>query len=159
MAGCPSWRYAGCWRDPLGRFDPQALLCTDPDSAPERILRRFVQRRQLEVTFQEIRARLGVETQRRWSDQAIARTAPCLLGPFSVVALLAARLSPAECLAVASSAWWYRKRRPTFGDTLAAVRLHFWREQGLLTSRRAGEAAKPQPALQNALVYAVRHAA
>lgn len=80
-------------RDPLGRFDPQALLCTDPAQDPVQILRWFVQRWQLEVTFREVREHLGVETQRQWSDQAIARTTPCLLGLFSLVTLLAAQLN------------------------------------------------------------------
>ncbi len=88
------WRHSGMpvvpirWvlvRDPLGRFDPQALLCTDPAQDPVQILRWFVQRWQLEVTFREVRDHLGVETQRQWSDQAIARTTPCLLGLFSLV--------------------------------------------------------------------------
>ena len=77
----------GLVRDPLGRFDPQALLCTDPAQDPMQILRWFVQRWQLEVTFREVRDHLGVETQRQWSDQAIARTTPCLLGLFSPVPL------------------------------------------------------------------------
>ena len=161
------WRHGGMpivpvrWvlvRDPLGRFDPQALLCTDPAQDPMRIVRWFVQRWQLEATFREVRDHLGVETQRQWSDKAIARTTPCLLGLFSLVALLAAKLSPGERQAAASSAW-YRKRRPTFSDTLAAVRRHVWREQGLLTWRRAGDAAKPHPAFQSAIDYALCHAA
>lgn len=161
------WRHGGMpivpirWvpvRDPLGRFAPQALLCTDAARGPEEVLRWFVQRWRLEATFREVRDHLGVETQRQWSDLAIARTTPCLLGLFSLTALLAARLNPADRLGTASSAW-YRKRHPTFSDTLAAVRRHFWREQGLLTSRRAGEAAKLQPSLQRALAYALCHAA
>ena len=166
-SGTAVWRHSGMpvvpirWvlvRDPRGRFDPQALLCTTPDHSPEQILRWFVQRWQLEVTFEETRAHLGVETQRQWSDRAIARTTPCLLGLFSLVTLLAARLGPPERRAAASSAW-YRKSRPTFSDTLAAVRRHIWREQGLLTSRRVNDARKPKPALRNALVYAICHAA
>ena len=143
-------------RDPQQRFAPQALLCTDLHRAPEQILGWFVQRWQLEVTFQGRaakridRAHLGVETQRQWSDLAIARTTPCLLALFSLVTLLAARLRAAEREATASSAW-YRKPRPTFSDTLAAVRRHIWREQGLLTSRRNRHVAKPHPALQRAL--------
>lgn len=161
------WRHGGMpvvpvrWvlvRDPRGRFDPQALLCTDQAQDPARIVRWFVQRWQVEVTFQETRAHLGVETQRQWSDRAIARTTPCLLALFSLVTLLAARLSRSERSAAASSAW-YRKPRPTFSDTLAAVRRHVWREQGLLMSRRTGEAAKPRPALRHALTYAICHAA
>ena len=161
------WRHGGMpvvpvrWvlvRDPRGRFDPQALLCTDPAQDPARIVRWFVQRWQVEVTFQETRAHLGAETQRQWSDRAIARTTPCLLALFSLVTLLAARLNPSERRAAASSAW-YRKPSPTFSDTLAAVRRHIWRGQGLLTSRRSGEPAKPRPALQNAIAYAICNAA
>jgi hypothetical protein len=76
-------------RDPRGRFDPQALLCTDPAQDSLQIIRWFVLRWQIEVTFQEARVHLGVETQRQWSDRAIARTTPCLLGLFSIVTLLA----------------------------------------------------------------------
>jgi hypothetical protein len=161
------WRHGGMpivpirWvlvRDPQHRFQPQALLCTDPRRTPEQILLWFIQRWQLEVTFQETRTHLGVETQRQWSDRAIARTTPSLLALFSLVTLLAAQLRPAEREAAASSAW-YRKPRPTFSDTLAVVRRHIWREQGLLTSQRNSHVPKPRPALQRALAYAICHAA
>jgi hypothetical protein len=106
------WRHAGMpvvpirWvllRDPGKGFDPQALLCTDPTQEPLQIVRWFVQRWQLEVTFREVRDHLGVETQRQWSDKAIARTTPCLLGLFSVV-LLASPLDRRTRLQVAASA-------------------------------------------------------
>ena len=70
-------------RDPKGELDTQALLCTDEEVAPAQIVEWFVLRWQLEVTFQEVRAHLGVETQRQWSDRAIARTTPILMGLFS----------------------------------------------------------------------------
>lgn len=108
-------------RDPNQRFDPQALLCTDLAQEPLQIARWFVQRWQLEVTFREVRENLGVETQRQWSDQAIARITPCLLGLFSVVALLAAHLDHQVRIKFSVSAW-YHKQRLTFADTLAAVR-------------------------------------
>jgi hypothetical protein len=161
------WRHAGLpvvpirWvllRDPCRRFDPQALLCTDQAQDPQRVVRWFVQRWQVEVTFREVRDHLGVETQRQWSDRAIARTTPCLLGLFSLVTLLAARLSPGARLAVTAAAW-YRKPRPTFSDTLAAVRRQFWCERGLLLSRHAGETTKLRPALREGLAYALCHAA
>src|ERR671926_1684501 len=76
-------------RDPQRTFATQALLCTDLQTAPEQILAWFVQRWQLEVTFEEARRHLGLETQRQWSDLAIARTTPALLGLFSLVTLLA----------------------------------------------------------------------
>ncbi len=152
----------GLIRDPLGRFEPQALLCTTLETSPEQVLHWFVQRWQLEVTFREVRDHLGVETQRQWSDRAIppssARTTPCLLGLFSLVTLLAARLRASERRGVATSAW-YRKSQPSFSDTLALVRRHIWREQGFLMSRRSHNIVKPKPALQKAIVYALCNAA
>lgn len=161
------WRHSGLpivpirWvllRDPQGRFDPQALLCTDTAREPLQIVAWFVQRWQVEVTFREVRDHLGVETQRQWSDLAIARTTPCLLGLFSLVVLLAARLSPQARFVVATAAW-YRKKHPTFSDTLAAVRREVWREQGFLTSRQASETTKSNPELHEGIAYALCHAA
>ena len=161
------WRHSGLpvvpirWvllRDPGRRFDPQALLCTDPAREPLQIVRWFVQRWRLEVTFREVRDHLGVETQRQWSDRAIARTTPCLLGLFSVVTLLASRLSRHARLQVSAAAW-YRKQRPTFADTLAAVRRQVWREQGFLTSRHASKPTKLRPALRDGIVHALCYAA
>ena len=167
---CPDtavWRHAGMpvvpirWvllRDPCRRFDPQALLCTDTAQEPLQIIRWFVQRWQLEVTFREVRDHLGVETQRQWSDKAIARTTPCLLGLFSIVTLLASRLDGRARIAVSTSAW-YHKQRPTFADSLAAVRRALWSEQGFAVSRRSVEPAKLPPALREGIAYALCHAA
>src|SRR5215212_10788956 len=74
-------------RDCKNEFHPQAFLCTDLTADPLDILRWFTRRWCMEVTFAEVRRHLGVETQRQWSDQAIARTIPALLGLFSLVAL------------------------------------------------------------------------
>jgi len=145
-------------RDPLGRLDPQALLCTDQACDPVQVLRWFVQRWQVEITFREVRDHLGVETQRQWSDKAIARTTPCLLGLFSLVTLLGKQLTPHTRRVTTTSAW-YRKQRPTFADTLAAVRGELWREQGFVSSSRAANMAKLRPALRNAITYALCHAA
>ena len=161
------WRHAGLpivpirWvllRDPSQRFDPQALLCTAPAQEPLQVIRWFVQRWQLEVTFREVRDHLGVETQRQWSDKAIARATPCLLGQFSVVALLAARLDRRARVQVSISAW-YHKQRPTFADTLAAVRREIWSEQGFVMSRQSVETVKLPPALREGIAYALCHAA
>src|SRR4051794_14244945 len=166
-SGTAVWRHArlpvvpirrGLLRDPQGRFDPQALLCTAPESDPLQVVRWFVRRWQVEVTFREARDHLGVETQRQWSDRAIARTTPCLLGLFSLVALLAARLGRRARAAVLTDAW-YHKPRPTFADALAAVRRQLWREQGSLLSWRRSEATKLRPALRHGIAYALCHAA
>ncbi len=93
----------------------------------------------IEITFEEMRAHLGFETQRQWSDPAIARTTPCLLGLFSLVVLMAQRLHPATLPTRAAA--WYPKSEATFADALAAVRHHLW------TSRNY-DASTPTPELE-----------
>ena len=112
-------------RDPQGQFEPQALLATDPLASATAIVGWFVLRWQLEVTFHEVRAHLGVETQRQWSDLAILRTTPALLGLFSVVTLCAHELLHGKPSPVRRAAW-YAKPLPTFVDALALVRRHLW---------------------------------
>jgi hypothetical protein len=145
-------------RDPLGAFAPQALLCTDTDQSPVQIVSWFVRRWQVEVTFQEARAHLGIETQRQWSDKAIARTTPCLLALFSLVTLLAARLPARERQAVAATAW-YPKPQPTFSDALAAVRRALWREQLFAHSHRTRDRTKPSEPWPDPWVQALCNAA
>ena len=128
-------------RDPYGNFATQALLCTDLGVAPDQILAWFVQRWQLEVTFEEARRHLGLETQRQWSEAAIRRTTPVLLGLFSLVTLLAHRQLQGPCSLVRQAAW-YHKRYPTFADALALVRREVWRHQAFNTSARACEVVK-----------------
>ena len=112
-------------RDPQGRFDPQALLCTDLAADPAQILAWFVLRWRVEVTFEEVRRHLGVETQRQWSDLAIRRTTPALLGLCSLVTLWAhPRLGPPG--AAVRQAAWYHQARPTFAAALALVRRELW---------------------------------
>jgi hypothetical protein len=112
-------------RDPWGQFRPQALLCTDVNATPEQIVSWFVHRWRLETTYEEVRAHLGVETQRQWNELAIARTTPVLLGLFSLVTLMAHRQHARGALWVRQAAW-YIKDRATFADALASVRRELW---------------------------------
>lgn len=112
-------------RDPSGQTQPAAFWASDRSLSPAQILQWYICRWSVEVTFQEARAHLGMETQRQWSDLAIARTTPALLGLFSLVTLLAHRLSAASSLPVRTSAW-YRKSEATFADALALVRRYLW---------------------------------
>jgi len=121
-------------RDPKGKFETRALLCTDLQQSPRQILEWFLLRWQVEVTFQETRAHLGVETQRQWSDLAIARTTPVLLALFSIVTLLAHRLARRGTLPVPQTAW-YAKQKPTFSDAIALVRQRLWLHPRPFTSR------------------------
>lgn len=103
---------------------PAAFFCSDPDIAPLFILKWFVSRWNIEVTFEELRAHLGFETQRQWSDRAIERTTPCLFGVFSLVVIMAKLLYP-QGLPI-RQAEWYEKDEAAFSDVLAAVRRHLW---------------------------------
>ncbi len=115
-------------RDPQKEFKTQALLCTDLKADPQKILCWFVMRWQLEVTFQEMRRHLGFETQRQWSDLAIRRTTPALLGLFSLVTLFAhGRM--AQAVGAFRRTAWYHKRHPTFADALALVRKELWTQE------------------------------
>jgi hypothetical protein len=135
-------------RDPTGRFRPQALLCTDLGASAADILAWFVRRWATEVTFQEARRHLGVETQRQWSDLAVARTTPVLLGLYSLVTLWAHELRRSRRLLPSVTAW-YAKERATFADALAAVRRALWAEAALRTSRRCGDLVEvPRPLLK-----------
>jgi hypothetical protein len=145
-------------RDPLGQFEPQALLCTDPMKDPLCVIGWFVQRWAVEVTFREVRDHLGFESQRQWSDPAIARTTPCLLGLFSLVALFANQLAPRTRCAVWTAAW-YRKQQPTFADTLAAVRREIWQAQGLSISRKIPDMQKLPRRLRDGITHALCYAA
>ncbi len=112
-------------RDPEGKQPDAAYFCTEERFGPEEILTYVVQRWSLEVTFEEARAHLGLETQRQWSDLAILRTTPVLLGLFSLVTLAAMRCHEAGLLSAERTAW-YAKEEPTFSDCLRLVRGRIW---------------------------------
>jgi hypothetical protein len=111
-------------RCPDHTLKPTAFFCSDPTVSAAQILRWFVCRWNIEVTFEELRAHLGFETQRQWSERAIERTAPCLFGLFSVIVAMAMTLHPKSLPLRETS--WYHKDDATFSDALAAVRGHLW---------------------------------
>jgi hypothetical protein len=113
-----------------------AFLSTDLSLDAAAIVLYFSRRWAIETTFAQVRAHLGGETQRQWSEQAIARTTLVLLGLFSLVTLVANRLH-ARGLLVAQTSSWYHKTHLTFSDALAAVRRHLWAES--LFSRSAND--------------------
>ena len=147
--GTAVWYHAGIppvpirWvlvRDPCGEHEPSAFLSTDLDAKPATILGWFVSRWRVETTFQEVRAHLGVETQRQWSDLAILRTTPALLGLFSLITVWADGLVRDRATALRpNAAAWYRKQEPTFSDAIAAVRRVLWSPPDLSLSRHEGE--------------------
>jgi hypothetical protein len=120
-------------RDPTGVHPTKVLLCSDPTQSPEQIIRLFILRWSVEVTFEECRAHLGVETQRQWSDVAVERTTPVMLGLFSLATLCGHALFPDGQVPITQAAW-YHKSAPTFRDVLCGLRQHLWHREIFLHS-------------------------
>lgn len=112
-------------RDPKGRCQTRAYFSTFLDDTAQKMLASVIARWPIEVTFEECRAHLGLETQRQWSDNAIACSTPLLLGLHSLIVLFANALHPDGRLPIHPTAW-YRKPQATFADALATVRRAFW---------------------------------
>ncbi len=145
-------------RDPRGAFATQALLCTDRAADPGQALRWFVMRWQMETTFQEARRHLGFETQRQWSELAIRRTSPGLLGLFSLVTLFAHRRMTAKTGTIRRSAW-YDKEHPTFAEALALVGGELWARETFHGSHPGTDTVEIPRALMERLTDAVCYAA
>jgi hypothetical protein len=167
VSGTCVWYHAGLpavpirWvlvRDPLRKFETQALLSTTQDAEPVQVLEWFVLRWTVEVTFEEVRAHLGVETQRQWSEKAIARTTPCLLGLYSLTALLAANLLKQQAVPVRRVAW-YGKQSATFSDTIALVRRWLWSHQHFQMSKMDSDMIKVPRSLVERLTETLCYAA
>jgi hypothetical protein len=141
-------------RDPSGHLPTKAYFSTDLDQPAPSIVADFVKRWPIEVTFEESRAHLGVETQRQWSDRAIERTTPALLGLFSLVTLFGQALYPDGRLPLPQSAW-YTKTEATFSDVLASVRRALWGSLNYQTSAKHPDMVLIPRADLERLAYAV----
>jgi hypothetical protein len=110
-------------RDPKGRLEPRASFSTCPNERPRTVVQQFITRWTIEMTSEESRTPLGLETPRQWSDRAMERTTPCLFGLDSVVALLAHALHPDGTIPMQRPAW-SDKPHATYADALASSRRH-----------------------------------
>jgi hypothetical protein len=96
-------------------------------NSPTQIIEWFVLRWNIEVTFEETRAHLGIETQRQWSDQAIARTTPLLMALLSILVLVAVKMHETKNLVVQETTSWYDKKGElTLADILMVIRRSIW---------------------------------
>jgi len=145
-------------RDPEGRFEPQALLTTNQQLAPAQVLTYFIRRWQMEATFENARAHLGIETQRQWGDKATARTTPVLLALYSIVTLIAAHLLGTSTMPVRTAAW-YRQEAATFSDTIALVRRWLWGQDRFSMSSTEADVVKIPRSLFDRFIDALCYAA
>ncbi len=145
-------------RDPAGKLRTEAFFSTDLEASAEQILTWFILRWNIEVTFEELRAHLGVETQRQWSDLAIARMTPALFGMFSIVVLMALELLKSKPMTILNCAW-YKKSDATFSDVIALVRRHIWCSRNYNKSSNAFDSTYFQGNLLETLLDLVCYAA
>ena len=110
--------------------------------------------------FEELRAHLGMETQRQWSERATARTTPALFGLFSVVTLAADILIGQQGGMAPRAPAWYDKISPSFADAIALVRRHLWVQQGtFMPSEREHESIKVPRLLYHRMLDSLAYAA
>ncbi len=141
-------------RDPEGKRASRAFFSTDQQQCAASIVSAFVQRWPLEVTVEESRAHLGIETQRQWNDHAIERSTPALFGLYSLIAILGHACYPTGNIPCATAAW-YRKPHPTFSDVLGAVRSVLWDNQGFQTFATDPEMVIVPRSVFSGLIHAV----
>ena len=116
------WVYV---KDVTGTHRAEYLMSTDVTMRPEQIVGLYTLRWPLETTFQEARLHLGLETPRQRCEKSVLRTTPLLLGLFTLVNLIYAKMKPGVWKRWMKWAW-YEKPEPTFADALSAVRTALW---------------------------------
>ena len=112
------------------------------------------------MTFEELRDHLGMETQRQWSERAIARTTPALFGLFSLVTMAADVLIEQQRGITPRTTAWYVKTNPTFADAIALVRRHIWAQQETFaTSEPSPELIKLPRGIYRRMIETLAYAA
>ena len=112
-------------RDRTGAHRDEYLYTTDATLEPAAIIGYYCGRWNIETTFQEVRAHLGLEATRGRCERTVTRAAPGLFGRYSVVALLY-EATPAD--ARSGAIVWPGKATVTFSDALACARRRMWSE-------------------------------
>lgn len=143
--------------DCTGTHRDEYFFTTDPAMAPRTIIETFTGRWSIETTFQEMRAYLGLETTRGWTEKTVLRAAPCLFGLFSVIALLYAQLPARRVEGI--GILWPGKTERTFSDAITAVRRWLWSDWVFATPRHHEPFAKLSRPIRAVLLYALAPAA
>lgn len=144
--------------DVQGTHRDEYVYTTDTSLSPQQMVSWFTSRWPVETTFQEVRAHLGFETPRQYVAKSVLRTAPCLLGLFSVVCLIFAEHTRRHRIQVRQTQW-YVKAEPTFSDAMATVRRLFWQETIFAKASYHKGFKKLPPKLRNLLLDYLSQAA
>jgi len=130
-------------KTPNGKNIAETFFSTDVNNSPLQIINWFVLRWNIEVTFEETRLHLGVETQRQWSDNAIQRTTPLLMALYSILTLIAIKMNKIKTLVVHETTSWYDKQGElTFSDIIIIVRKSIWSKRYFQQSAKNDDIVK-----------------
>jgi len=139
---------------PNGKNVAETFFSTNVKNSPLQIINWFVLRWNIEVTFEEVRAHLGVETQRQRSDKAIQRSTPLLMGLYSLVTLIAIKMNETKEIIVQETTSWYDKNGElTFSDIIVAVRRSIWSKRYFSKSLKNDDLLKITDQQVNSLIY------
>jgi hypothetical protein len=148
------WVYV---HDLSGTHRDEYFYSTDVAMTPQEIIEEYTGRWNIETTFEEARAYLGLESTRGWCARTVQRAEPCLLGLYSVVALMYGLLPEAD--QDRGTVDWEGKGTVTFSDAITAVRRWLWTHWVFPRAGHAEAFAKLPEAFQQQLLYALAPAA
>jgi hypothetical protein len=147
------WVYV---HDLTGTHRDEYFYTTCVTLTAQEVIERYTERWNIETTFAEMRAYLGLETTRGWCQRTVLRAEPCLFGLYTVVALLYWQLPEPRG---EGGVDWAGKEGVTFSDALTAVRRWLWADWVFATAGHEEAFSKlPEPA-RDALLYALAPAA
>lgn len=111
-------------RDLTGSHREEYFFSTDIQLSVTRVIEAFVGRWDIEVTFEEMREHLGLETTRGRSRNTVLRVEPCLFLLYTLVAYWYAHVPKREQGKIHAA--WNGKKVITFTDAMIAVRRNAW---------------------------------
>ena len=100
----------------------EAFFSTSSEHDIKYIIETYVARWPIEVTFEESRRHLGIETQRQWCDKSIDRETPAIFASFSLINLIALKMTSENEKIQIKQASWYKKKEATFSDIYMHVK-------------------------------------
>lgn len=117
-------------RDFPGHERDDVFACTDPTLSAVSIIETFANRWSLEVTFQEVKRKLGFEDPQNRTERAVERTAPFALWMYSLVILWYLDIGQKlRCARMKVMPWYRDKSAPAFSDMLATLRRASWSQR------------------------------
>ncbi len=148
------WVYV---HDLTGTHRDEYFYSTDVTMTAQEVIEEYTGRWNIETTFEDSRAYLGLESTRGWCARTVSRAEPCLLGLYSVVALLYWLLPPEE--QEQGVVEWDGKATVTFSDAITAVRRWLWTRWVFPRAGHEQTFAKLPEAFQRFLLSALAPAA